>query len=829
MEGSSPLEAIILLHPRSNVMNTSSFAPRSLGTEGGFNSEAYFIAKGRVQALSPVGLAEMSICAIFEDGDDFEIDSMLTDQIMRCTYRAISVTDLFWLELADFQELSDEYPACGENVRFHAMSHKKRMDVSLRSETKDLPSIGLCQSKVVYKSAAQPIEAVMSAFEEVESTDNNKIRTYRNIEVGPDGKRILHSDSSIMRSPSGLRDLVQPYSDDPEPEQSAYIGSLGSSAEVLYNPEEDKEEGDGGGGGGEIELTKVECGQEEEQEAGGKQEDANEAQVVSESGSPMSATPKRATVAIIRRKDSVKSQGSMMSLDTPMTLFKHSSFKRKKVIQVEVEETTADLAKRLIINPKEGKKIAWDLFVGLLILWSVIIVPFRLGFDQEPEDNSAMFYLDILVDVMFGIDIFLCFRVAYQDEQLVYVTEPRMIASNYFKGWFMVDFLSTFPIDRIIIAFQPPDSSQAIGVMNATIAQVGGDDGGNAARSLKMIKILRLIRLSKLARLFKLKNLVKGMDEILAISAVAMKALQLVTTMIFIGHLFGCFWNYTSSNLTDMVLGEEEAKERVWWKGPYVDDLSDERVGGLYIASLYWAFTTMTTVGYGDILPTNDVERVYSTLIMILGATIFGYIVGSVGALAINVNGAPARRHAKVSTAMNYMTEQNVAKSYKEVVKKQILYYLHCKSPFNEDGSMMLIFPREIKRELILQMHKDVVPLIPLFKRQSRDFVACVLTKMRPQKVSAGMEILNSNQGSDGIYFLLKGLAKMNVKNSSEHDKTLRKIFIEVGRFFGHEIYVDDELNSEPNLYRVYESVHDCELFVLLDIDVSHMLEVWPR
>ena len=101
------------------------------------------------------------------------------------------------------------------------------------------------------------------------------------------------------------------------------------------------------------------------------------------------------------------------------------SFKRKKIVQVEVEETTADLAKRWIINPKEGKKIAWDLFVGLLILWSVITVPFRLGFDQEPEDNSAMFYLDILVDVMFGIDIFLCFRVAYQDRQLVYVTEPR--------------------------------------------------------------------------------------------------------------------------------------------------------------------------------------------------------------------------------------------------------------------------------------------------------------------------------------------------------------------------------------------------------------------
>tara|TARA_B110000305_G_scaffold51871_1_gene56680 strand:- start:859 stop:987 length:129 start_codon:yes stop_codon:yes gene_type:complete len=37
------------------------------------------------------------------------------------------------------------------------------------------------------------------------------------------------------------------------------------------------------------------------------------------------------------------------------------------------------------------------------------------------------------------------------------------------------------------------------------------------------------------------------------------------------------------------------------------------------------------SLGAGDILPQTDSERIYATLIMILGATIFGYIVGSVG------------------------------------------------------------------------------------------------------------------------------------------------------------------------------------------------------
>ena len=57
-----------------------------------------------------------------------------------------------------------------------------------------------------------------------------------------------------------------------------------------------------------------------------------------------------------------------------------------------------------------------------------------------------------------------------------------------------------------------------------------------------------------------------------------------------------------------------------------------------YIYSVYWALTTLTTVGYGDITPTNDAERVYTLIALLIGALVFGYLMTSVGDLVANLD-----------------------------------------------------------------------------------------------------------------------------------------------------------------------------------------------
>ncbi|XP_022838288.1 Two pore domain potassium channel domain, partial [Ostreococcus tauri] len=85
---------------------------------------------------------------------------------------------------------------------------------------------------------------------------------------------------------------------------------------------------------------------------------------------------------------------------------------------------------------------------------------------------------------------------------------------------------------------------------------------------------------------------------------------------------------------------EEEGKERCY-DSPFsclshtfvaLDDMSGEsgQKSHMYVASLFWAVQTLTTVGYGNVVPTTVAERVVAILVMITGGFVFSAIISGV-------------------------------------------------------------------------------------------------------------------------------------------------------------------------------------------------------
>jgi voltage-gated potassium channel len=47
------------------------------------------------------------------------------------------------------------------------------------------------------------------------------------------------------------------------------------------------------------------------------------------------------------------------------------------------------------------------------------------------------------------------------------------------------------------------------------------------------------------------------------------------------------------------------------------------------IPLMYFAFTTLSTVGFGDMYPVNDAERVLCVVIFLFGVSMFSYVLGN--------------------------------------------------------------------------------------------------------------------------------------------------------------------------------------------------------
>ena len=60
---------------------------------------------------------------------------------------------------------------------------------------------------------------------------------------------------------------------------------------------------------------------------------------------------------------------------------------------------------------------------------------------------------------------------------------------------------------------------------------------------------------------------------------------------------------------------------------PDVDNLTR------YIRAIYWSVTTLTTIGYGDITPQNNLQTIYTMFIMLVGAGAYGYLVANIESL----------------------------------------------------------------------------------------------------------------------------------------------------------------------------------------------------
>ena len=53
-----------------------------------------------------------------------------------------------------------------------------------------------------------------------------------------------------------------------------------------------------------------------------------------------------------------------------------------------------------------------------------------------------------------------------------------------------------------------------------------------------------------------------------------------------------------------------------------------------YLKSIYWAVTTITTIGYGDIVPESNSQILFTMFVEIVGVGTYGYLIGKMASFS---------------------------------------------------------------------------------------------------------------------------------------------------------------------------------------------------
>jgi hypothetical protein len=93
----------------------------------------------------------------------------------------------------------------------------------------------------------------------------------------------------------------------------------------------------------------------------------------------------------------------------------------------------------------------------------------------------------------------------------------------------------------------------------------------------------------------------------------------------------------------------------------------------------------MATVGFGDISVANTVEVWFAIVAMLFGATVFGFVIGTVGVFFSSLTESSMRHNARMNDLVTYMHHHKVPVDIYSKTCMQYDYYLKRKSAFDED------------------------------------------------------------------------------------------------------------------------------------------------
>ncbi|XP_062861520.1 potassium voltage-gated channel subfamily H member 8 [Trichomycterus rosablanca] len=444
-------------------------------------------------------------------------------------------------------------------------------------------------------------------------------------------------------------------------------------------------------------------------------------------------------------------------------------------------------------------KAVWDWLILLATFYVAVTVPYNVCFtvvgvrDDVLTPRSPPSISDILVEILFMLDIVLNFRTTFVSTTGQVVYDTRSICVHYVTTWLFVDLIAALPFD-LLYAF---NVSVYFGV-----------------HLLKTVRLLRLLRLlQKLERYSQYSAVVLT----LLMSMFALLAHWMACVWYFIGrkeiennspgswdigwlhelakrlgtpyvlsplasllpdslrpnHLDGLSknmsqWNSSSADVVSQNLGGNYSQ----WNGTRtVDGLGlGSMLGGgpsvrsSYVTSLYFALSSLTSVGFGNVSANTDSEKVFSICTMLIGALMHAVVFGNVTAIIQRMYCRRSLYHTRTKDLKDFIRVHRLPNALEQRMLEcfQTTWSVNNGIDVNE---LLKDFPDELRADIAMHLNKELLQL-PLFESASRGCLRSLSLIIKTSFCAPGEFLIREGDALQAIYFVCSGSMEVLKENT---------------------------------------------------------------
>uniref|UniRef100_A0A2K6SMB7 Voltage-gated inwardly rectifying potassium channel KCNH2 n=1 Tax=Saimiri boliviensis boliviensis TaxID=39432 RepID=A0A2K6SMB7_SAIBB len=379
-------------------------------------------------------------------------------------------------------------------------------------------------------------------------------------------------------------------------------------------------------------------------------------------------------------------------------------------------------------------KAVWDWLILLLVIYTAVFTPYSAAFLlKETEEGPAapdcgyacqpLAVVDLIVDIMFIVDILINFRTTYVNANEEVVSHPGRIAVHYFKGWFLIDMVAAIPFDLLIF-------------------------GSGSEELIGLLKTARLLRLVRVAR---------KLDRYSEYGAAVL--FLLMCTFALIAHWLACIW-YAIGNME-----QPHMDSRIGWLHNLGDQIgkpyNSSGLGGpsikdKYVTALYFTFSSLTSVGFGNVSPNTNSEKIFSICVMLIGSLMYASIFGNVSAIIQRLYSGTARYHTQMLRVREFIRFHQIPNPLRQRLEE---YFQHAWSYTNgiDMNAVLKGFPECLQADICLHLNRSLLQHCKPFRGATKGCLRALAMKFKTTHAPPGDTLVHAGDLLTALYFISRG------------------------------------------------------------------------